>query len=110
MSGGSVAAWFPDAFSLPQSARTTRSTQMVETSSSMPALCEPNCKGLRLNTCKKDATKARDIGGRMSWMLDGIGRVIVRYLDRPALDYEPFTPSDPDALRQSLQPGDVLLV
>src|ERR1700677_398193 len=46
----------------------------------------------------------------MSWMLDGIGRVIVRYLDRPALDYEPFTPSDPDALRQSLQPGDVLLV
>jgi hypothetical protein len=46
----------------------------------------------------------------MSWMLDGIGQVIVRYLDRPALDYEPFTPSDPDALRQSLQPGDVLLV
>ena len=24
--------------------------------------------------------------------------------------YEPFTPSDPDALRASLQPGDVLLV
>jgi hypothetical protein len=46
----------------------------------------------------------------MSWMLDGIGRVIVRYLDRPALGYEPFTPSDPDALRQSLEPGDVLLV
>ena len=46
----------------------------------------------------------------MSWMLDGIGRVIVRYLDRPVLGYEPFTPSDPDALRQSLEPGDVLLV
>jgi len=26
------------------------------------------------------------------------------------LGYEPFTPSDPEALRQSLQPGDVLLV
>ncbi len=46
----------------------------------------------------------------MSWMLDGIGRVIVRYLDRPVHGYEPFTPSDPDALRQSLEPGDVLLV
>src|SRR5580658_7178929 len=46
----------------------------------------------------------------MSWMLDGIGRVIVRYLDRPVLGYEPFTPSDPEALRQSLEPGDVLLV
>ena len=43
-------------------------------------------------------------------MLDGIGRVIVRYLDRPVHGYEPFTPSDPDALRQSLEPGDVLLV
>ena len=46
----------------------------------------------------------------MSWMLDGIGRVIVRYLDRPVHGYEPFTPSDPDALRLSLEPGDVLLV
>ena len=46
----------------------------------------------------------------MSWMLDGIGRVIARYLDRPVHGYEPFTPSEPDALRQSLEPGDVLLV
>ena len=46
----------------------------------------------------------------MSWMLDSIGRVIVRYLDRPVLGYEPFTPSDPDALRQSLEPADMLLV
>jgi hypothetical protein len=43
-------------------------------------------------------------------MLDGIGRLIARYLDRPVLGYEPFTPSEPDALRGSLQPGDVLLV
>ena len=46
----------------------------------------------------------------MGWMLDRIGRSIARYLERPAPGYEPFTPSDPDALRASLQPGDVLLV
>src|ERR1700733_9443794 len=46
----------------------------------------------------------------MSRMLDAIGQVIARYLDRPVRGYEPFTPSDPDALRQSLEPGDVLLV
>src|SRR6202035_5711646 len=46
----------------------------------------------------------------MSWMLDGVGRVIARYLQKPVHGYEPFTPSDPDALRQSLEPGDVLLV
>jgi hypothetical protein len=46
----------------------------------------------------------------MSWMRDGIGRVLARYLDRPVRGYEPFTPSDPDALRHSLAPGDVLLV
>src|SRR5271167_986238 len=46
----------------------------------------------------------------MSWMLDGAGRVIARYLQKPINGYEPFTPSDPDALRHSLQPGDVLLV
>src|SRR5580692_943892 len=46
----------------------------------------------------------------MSRMLDGVGRLIARYLQKPVRGYEPFTPSDPDALRQSLQPGDVLLV
>jgi len=46
----------------------------------------------------------------MSFMLDGVGRVIARYLQKPIPGYEPFTPSDPDALRHSLQPGDVLLV
>jgi len=46
----------------------------------------------------------------MSKMLDGVGRLIARYLQKPVHGYEPFTPSDPDALRQSLQPGDVLLV
>src|SRR5579864_884330 len=46
----------------------------------------------------------------MSRMLDGIGRLIARHLQEPVRGYEPFTPSDPDALRQTLEPGDVLLV
>ena len=43
-------------------------------------------------------------------MLDGIGRLIARYLDEPVAGYEPFTPSEPGALRQTLQKGDMLLV
>src|SRR6202012_113824 len=54
----------------------------------------------------REATSALD----MSRMLDGIGRLIARHLQKPIPGYEPFTPSDPDALRQLLQPGDVLLV
>jgi hypothetical protein len=46
----------------------------------------------------------------MSTMLDGIGRLIARYLQKPVRGYEPFTPSDPESLRRSLEPGDVLLV
>jgi hypothetical protein len=46
----------------------------------------------------------------MGWMIDRMGRSIARYLERPTPGYEPFTPSDPDALRASLRPGDVLLV
>jgi hypothetical protein len=43
-------------------------------------------------------------------MLDSIGRVIARYLERPLQSYEPFAPSHPAALRNALRPGDVLLV
>ena len=43
-------------------------------------------------------------------MLDSIGRLIARYLEKPVQGYEPFTPSDPTRLRDTLQPGDVLLV
>ncbi len=46
----------------------------------------------------------------MSELLDGVGRLIARYLQKPVHGFEPFTPSDPEALRQSLEPGDVLLV
>src|SRR6202521_772147 len=46
----------------------------------------------------------------MSFVLDGVGRRIAQYLDRPIEGFHPFTPSDPDALRALLQPCDVLLV
>jgi hypothetical protein len=43
-------------------------------------------------------------------VIDSVGRVLARYLERPVSGYEPFTPSDPGALAASLKPGDVLLV
>jgi Permuted papain-like amidase enzyme, YaeF/YiiX, C92 family len=43
-------------------------------------------------------------------VLDTIGGVIAGYLAKPVQGYEPFTPSDPTALRKSLKAGDVLLV
>jgi hypothetical protein len=46
----------------------------------------------------------------MSWVLDGVGQMIARYLDEPADGHKPMAPSDPEALRASLRPGDVLLV
>jgi len=36
--------------------------------------------------------------------------MLARYLEKPATGYEPFTPSNPEALARSLKPGDVLLV
>jgi len=39
-----------------------------------------------------------------------LGQRIVRYLESPSPGYEPFTASDPTALRSCLQPADVLLV
>lgn len=53
-------------------------------------------------------TEARE--NLMSWAQDRIGRMIARYLEKPATGYEPFTPSNPDFLARSLRPGDVLLV
>lgn len=46
----------------------------------------------------------------MGTALDRIGHLIAGYLETPVQGYEPFTPSDPRALRDSLRPGDVLLV
>jgi hypothetical protein len=46
----------------------------------------------------------------MSWVFDNIGQVLAHYLEKPERGYEPFTPSEADALRVVLRPGDVLLV
>jgi len=46
----------------------------------------------------------------MGIVMDRIGQMLARYLERPVSGYEPFTPSDPNALAASLRPGDVLLV
>ena len=46
----------------------------------------------------------------MGRVLDRLGQMIARYLEKPVSGYEPFTPSDPSALSASLRPGDVLLV
>ena len=46
----------------------------------------------------------------MGFVLYNIGNAIARYLQGPIAGYEPFTRSDPDALRALLRPGDVLLV
>src|SRR5471030_764449 len=46
----------------------------------------------------------------MSWMADGVGRLLARYLEKPEKGYEALTPGDAEALRMNLRPGDVLLV
>jgi hypothetical protein len=46
----------------------------------------------------------------MDRMSNRIGRMLARYLDKPATGYEPFTPSNPVLLARTLEPGDVLLV
>jgi hypothetical protein len=46
----------------------------------------------------------------MSFMLDGVGRLLARYLEKPAAGYETAAPGDTTALRAVLRPGDVLLV
>jgi hypothetical protein len=46
----------------------------------------------------------------MGMMLDAIGKLIAGYLQKEVPGYEPFTPSDPERLRDIIQQGDVLLV
>src|SRR5260370_8570390 len=45
----------------------------------------------------------------MGWMFDNVGRLIAR-LQKPVNHCEPFAPNDSTALRDTLRPGDVLLV
>jgi hypothetical protein len=46
----------------------------------------------------------------MGWAVNGVGRLLARYLEKPEQGYKPFTPSEPVALRATLKPGDVLLI
>jgi hypothetical protein len=43
-------------------------------------------------------------------VLDRFGRWLARHLSKEAAGEEPFVPSDPQALRRTLRPADVLLV
>ncbi len=43
-------------------------------------------------------------------LLDRLGRLMARKLESASSGYEPYTPSDPDTLRRTLEPGDILLV
>jgi hypothetical protein len=43
-------------------------------------------------------------------LLDRIGRFLARRLETESSGYQPYTPSDTETLRRSLQPADVLLV
>ncbi len=43
-------------------------------------------------------------------LLDRIGTFMARRLEEESSGYEPYTPSDPDTLRRTLQPGDILLI
>lgn len=43
-------------------------------------------------------------------LLDRIGNLMARRLQEESSGYEPYTPSDPDTLRRTLQPGDILLI
>jgi hypothetical protein len=46
----------------------------------------------------------------MGLVLDSVGKLIARHLQKRLPGYEPYTPSEPSTLRGVMQPGDVLLV
>jgi len=52
-------------------------------------------------------TEARDMKDSL---LDRIGRFLAKRLHSTNPGYEPYTPSDPETLSRTLQPGDILLV
>jgi hypothetical protein len=52
-------------------------------------------------------TEAREM---TDTLMDRLGRFLARRLNSPNADYEPYTPSDPDTLSRTLEPGDILLI
>ena len=45
-----------------------------------------------------------------STLLDRFGRFLARRLQSESSGYQPYTPSDPETLHRTLQPGDILLI
>jgi len=43
-------------------------------------------------------------------VIDSVGKLIARYLSKEVPGYAPFTPSEPEYLKDVIQPGDVLLI
>ena len=43
-------------------------------------------------------------------LLDRLGRFLARRLQVESSGYQPYTPSDPETLRRTLEPGDILLI
>lgn len=70
----------------------------------------PGAMSQERDASKKGCTVAWGRGETMSFLLDNVGGLLARYLGRDESGYETFTASDPDALRATLKPGDVLLV
>jgi hypothetical protein len=63
-------------------------------------------QGLGASKCL-GMTEAREIKDSL---LDRLGRFLARRLHSANPGYEPYTPSDPETLSRTLQPGDILLV
>src|SRR5688572_28857309 len=66
---------------------------------------------------EKKMRRSRAVRGRkpqgqsvMGFVLDHIGKLIARHLQKRSPGFEPYTPSDPTSLRSVIEPGDVLLV
>ena len=47
---------------------------------------------------------------KTSTLFDRIGRFLARLLEAESSGYKPYTPSDPETLRRTLQTGDILLI
>src|SRR5271154_4922544 len=102
--GGSLATWFPNSCNVPQIARMPRYAQTLMRHRQSHRRREPNRNGLRLKSASIKTRKSRWVReDRVNVLLDGIGRLIAGYLQKLVHGYEPFTPSDPDALRHSLR-------
>jgi Permuted papain-like amidase enzyme, YaeF/YiiX, C92 family len=65
---------------------------------------------MRVQKRRLDEPSSSALGETMGVMLDTFGKWIASYLQQEVHGYEPFTPSEPDHLRNIMEPGDVLLV